>query len=160
MLVCYRTRRRVGGWLDGALAEGATQAVESHLAACSRCQQEAEVLRRLRRAIRQNASAGPVPDWTDFWAGVARGVEERRAAPPRLRRAGWSGRVLARPRLAVGGAVALALLLTVGLWQAFRVPAAPAVVIRSAHTEHPGGTVMVYAPPEQDLALVWVFGLD
>jgi hypothetical protein len=35
-----------------------------------------------------------------------------------------------------------------------------AVVVRSARTEAPGGSVMVYSPPEQDLAVIWVFGLE
>ena len=34
------------------------------------------------------------------------------------------------------------------------------MLVASASTEDPRGTVMVYSTPEQDVAVVWVFGLD
>jgi hypothetical protein len=34
------------------------------------------------------------------------------------------------------------------------------VTVTAARTEFPGAEVMVYSPPERDLAVVWVFGLD
>ena len=34
------------------------------------------------------------------------------------------------------------------------------VLVTSASTDDPRGTVMVYSNPEQDVAVVWVFGLD
>lgn len=110
----------------------------------------------------------PAPDWTGFWAGVARGIAEGRArAPLGAGRpwAGWlwpGGRWPWRPRLAFGGALAAAALISLTLWQASYPPAAPegAVVVRSARTDAPGGSVMVYSPPERDLAVIWVFGLE
>lgn len=67
-----------------------------------------------------------------------------------------------RPRLAFGGALAGVLLVSLTLWQAFYAPTVPeaTVIVSSARTEIPDGAVMVYSPPEKDLAVVWVFGGD
>ena len=50
------------------------------------------------------------------------------------------------------------------LWQLPRSPfipqAAAAISVTSADTNHPSGTVMIYSPPEKDLAVVWVFSDD
>lgn len=161
MLIHYRTRRRIGAWLDGALDDRQARSTAAHLSECARCRHEADELRRLRTLLRGAVPTPPAPDWTGFWAGVARGLDaDRRAAPAP---AAWPSRRLRwRPRLAFGGALAAAVLVSLTLWQALSSPPAPeaAVIVTSARTEHPGGTVMVYAPAEQDMAVVWVFGLD
>ncbi|OLC17091.1 MAG: hypothetical protein AUH29_03325 [Candidatus Rokubacteria bacterium 13_1_40CM_69_27] len=161
MLTHYRTRRRIGAWLDGALDDREARSTAAHLSECARCQHEADELRRLRTLLRGAVSTPPAPDWTGFWAGVVRGIEaDRRGAPAPP---AWPSRpLLRRPRLAFGGALAAAVLVSLTLWQALYSTPVPeaAVIVRSARTEHPGGTVMVYAPPEQDMAVVWVFGLD
>jgi hypothetical protein len=61
--------------------------------------------------------------------------------------------------VAFGGALAAAMLAALTFWQAFYAPPVPGatVIVRSARTDLPGGTVMVLAPPEQDLAVVWIF---
>jgi len=151
----YLNRRRLGAYLDGALDEGTARSTAAHLATCGVCQREAEGLRRLR-ALLQRGSAVADPDWTGFWAGVVRGVEEAKTArpAPALRRA-W------RPQWALGGALAAALLLSIGVWQ-FVPSGSPqdGVIVRSASTGDPRATVMVYGPPERDVAVVWVLGLD
>lgn len=160
MLTCYFTRRRLSAYLDGTLDGHAASAAATHLAGCARCQREADGLRRLRTTLQQGAATAAPPDWTGFWPGIVRGVDDRRREVPTRPTWGWS-RVLRRPRLAFGGAVATALVASLTLWQAFYAPVAPeAAVVVSANTEHPDGTVMVYSPPERDLAVVWVFGLD
>lgn len=92
-----------------------------------------------------------------------RGIEDdqRRAEQPARTDPSWA-RLFWQPRVAFGGAVGVAALVSVTLWQAFYSPVAPeaAVVVRSADTEAPGGSVMVYSPPERDLAVVWVFDSD
>jgi anti-sigma factor RsiW len=156
--MCYRTRRRIGAYLDGALEAGVSRTIEEHLASCSRCAAEASSLTRLRvlvRAIPQPTE----PDWTGFWPGVVRRVEDAKRAPVR-RRTGSS-----RMRWAFGGALAAAFVASVTLWQlAPWEPSGQAtddpIVVRSADTADPGATVMVYSTPERDLTVVWVFGLD
>jgi hypothetical protein len=92
------------------------------------------------------------PDWTGFWPGVVRGIEDRRDARPARVERSW----------ALGGALAAALLVSVGVWQWTPGPptADAGVLVTSATTDDPRGTVMVYSTPEQDVAVVWVFGLD
>jgi hypothetical protein len=52
----------------------------------------------------------------------------------------------------------VALLASLVLWRAFYPDAdlEHRVVVRSARTEIPDGGLMVYAPPERDLAVVWI----
>ena len=160
MLTCYRTRRRIGAYLDGALDPETARSTATHLASCGSCQREADELRRLQGLLRHTVT--PVePDWTGFWQGVVRGIEDHRHARPAPTarpwwQPGW------RPRWALGGALVAALLLSLGVWQwtPGPRPSEAGVLVTSASTEDPRGTVMVYSTPEQDVAVVWVFGLD
>ena len=95
-------------------------------------------------------------DWTGFWEGVRRGIEAPRVeAPARTR-----PRLLWRPGFAFGAVAALVLAVSVAMWQFPRqtVTMGPdrAISITSADTDDPGGAVMVYSPPERDLAVVWL----
>lgn len=159
MLTCYRTRRRIGAYLDGALDQETARSTATHLTSCERCQREAGELRRLRGLL-QSALAPAPPDWTGFWPGVVRGIEDRRdVRPVPVRRRWWQSAW--RPRWAVSGALA-AMLMATGVWMMAPGPLSSeaGVVVSSARTEAPGGTVMVYSTAEQDVAVVWVFGLD
>ena len=154
MLICYRTRRRIGAYLDEALGDRASARAAAHVAVCVRCRAEVESLRRLSVMLRQRVPSPALPDWTGFWEGIRRGIEAPRVeAPVRLR---W------RPRLVAGtaGAIALAASLVI-LWQApwpsLTPRVASAISVSSADTGHPGGTVMVYSPPGQSFAVVWFF---
>jgi anti-sigma factor RsiW len=158
VLTCYLTRRRIGAYLDGVLEGRSAQAAARHLTACGRCRHEADSLQHLQATLRRTLGAPATPDWTGFWPGIVRGIEERRERVP----TGAGARILARPRLAFGGALAAAVVVSLTLWQLLSPPVVPGapVTVRSADTEHPGATVMVYTSAEQDLAVVWVFGLD
>lgn len=158
MLTCYLARRRLGAYLDGALPEGRARAAAAHLAGCAACQAEADALRRLGAALRGTLTVAE-PDWTGFWPGVVRGIQDRRrpVPAPASPRPSWL-----RPRWAFGGALATAVLISLTLPRMLPSPPAPEppVIVSSADTELPGGTVMVYSTPEKDVTVVWVFGLD
>lgn len=159
MLACLRVRRRIGAYLDGALDARASLATASHLHCCARCHAEAEALRRLHGALEAALAPPPAVEWTEFWAGVRRGIEQ--AGTPGRAPARWGAGWTLRPGLALGGVLAAALA-GVAIWGAWPGPTsteAP-VVVSSASTDHPAATVMVYAPPERDLAVVWVFDLE
>ena len=99
------------------------------------------------------------PDWTGFWPGIVRGIEdERHRVVPASPRPAWR----LWPQWAMGGAAVAALALSLVVWQGARgpVPAEAGVLVHSANTEHPGGSVMVYTPPDQNMAVVWVFDTD
>jgi hypothetical protein len=117
-------------------------------------------LRRLRGLLRSNLVPAE-PNWTGFWQGVVRGIEDRRDARPVPAKQPW-WQWARRPSWALGGALAAVLLMSLGVWQ--WTPGArltdAGVLVTSASTEDPRGTVMVYSNPEQDVAVVWVFGLD
>jgi anti-sigma factor RsiW len=156
VLTCYLVRRRLGAYLDGALAEGDARGAERHLAGCARCQQELSALRRMKVLVAA-AVAVPDPDWTGFWPGVVRGIQDSRDAAPALASARPAKRMW--PQWAIGSAAVAGLAVALVLWQGGRgpVPAEASVVVNSAETENPGGTVMVYSSPERDIAVVWVF---
>jgi anti-sigma factor RsiW len=159
VLTCYLTRRRLDAYLDGALDEGAAKSAAVHLQSCSRCQREADQLRRLRNLLRRTLNPLAEPEWTGFWPGIVRGIEDARRAPSPVA----AQRVWWRPRLAMGGAVAAVLLAAVTVWQMLpggHVPGEGSVIVSSANTEHPGARVMVYSTPERDVTVVWVVGLE
>ncbi|HEV8615844.1 MAG TPA: zf-HC2 domain-containing protein [Methylomirabilota bacterium] len=153
-MTCYFTRKRLGAYLDGALDPRATRSTTGHLAGCARCQAEIDSLRSLRSLL-QRTLATAEPDWTGFWPGIVRGVQDRRMAPAR-RATAW------RPRWALGGALAAALLVSLGVWQLTpETHLTPdGVLISSATTGDPHATVVAYSTPEQDVAVVWVLGLS
>ena len=160
MLTCYRTRRRLGAYLDGALDQETARSTSTHLASCGGCQREVGELRHLHGLLVGNLTPAQ-PDWTGFWQGVVRGIEDQREVRPVPARRSWWPAILGH-RWAFGSGLAAALLLMVGVWQ-YSVgvrPSEAGVLVTSAATDDPRGTVMVYSTPEQDVAVVWVFGLD
>jgi len=106
--------------------------------------------------LRRSLSSPLAPDWTGFWEGVRRGIEAPRVETVARTRPGW----LLQPRFALGAAAALAAASMV-VWQVPRTSVTPvaaaAVSVTSADTDRPDATVMVYTPPERDLAVVWLF---
>ena len=105
--------------------------------------------------LRRGLAAPAAPEWTGLWEGVRRGIEAPRLEPSRARPA-----VRWRPRFAMAAVAALAVIAAVVFWQIprpFTSRADAAVLVNSADTDEPGGAVMVYTPPEKDLAVVWLF---
>jgi anti-sigma factor RsiW len=158
VLTCYRARRWLGAYLDGALTGADASWTERHLAGCPSCQHEVAELRRVK-ALVAAATAIPEPDWTGFWPGIVRGIDTDRqrvaVTPPRRTWRFW-------PQWALGGAAVGALLIALFSWQGGRLPlpAEAGVLVDAANTEQPGATVMVYTPPDRQMAVVWVFDPD
>jgi len=165
VLTCLLNRRRIGAYLDGALEDEASRSIASHLRTCTRCQGEAENIRRLQALLQRTMTLRverAEPDWSGFWPGVVRGIEEAKhrgvPVPVVAPRSWWW-----RPRLTLGGALVAAVLASVTFWQLSSGPLAPdaPIFVSAAHTDDPRGTVVVYSPHEQqDVAVVWVLGLD
>ena len=157
MLTCYRARKRLGAYLDGALGEGDARWTERHLAGCATCQGEVAELRRVKALVAEAVAAIPEPDWTGFFPGIVRGIqdEQRAPAPSRSVSHWW-------PRWAMGGAAVATAALALVLWHGGRgpLPAEASVSVTDADTEDPGATVMVYSSAEKDLAVVWLFRTD
>ena len=184
---CWLNRRRLGGYRDGELLSGPRARVEAHLQGCARCSRELAGLDRLHRALTVNVMDPPEAVWTAFWPQVRDRIATEVGRPEPVRRSLW-GPGLTRPRLGFAPALAagaLAVLAVVAPWQ--RAPhelSAPTtvtgglepaslqtsgvqtagldqdqVVIQSIETEDPDVPVMVYASPESDVTVLWVFGL-
>jgi anti-sigma factor RsiW len=157
-LTCYRARKRLGAYLDGALGEQDARWTERHLATCSACRAEVDQLRRVT-ALVVEASSVPEPDWTGFFPGIVRGIEDEERAPaPAASQRGWRW----WPQWAMGGAAVVTAGLVLVLWQGGSVPdpAEASVRVTAADTEDPGVTVMVYSSAEKDLAVVWLLPTD
>ena len=156
MMKCFWMKRRLAPYLDGALPGQRAEAVASHLQACAECRGEVSRLERLRGLLRSTLTAGPDPDWTGFWDGVRGRIRSER---PRPWREAWGW----YPRLALGGAVAGLLVLAALLWP-MGPPEGPArpggVVVNTVETAHPNGNLMVFSSPEDDMTVIWVFGLE
>ena len=177
---CWLIRRRLGAYQDGELPPGARRRVEAHLRGCQPCSQQVQALAAApdRAGARRADPSEAV--WTAFWPQV----RARIAAPAPAPASGWErawDAVRVRPRLALAPALAagaLAVLAVVAPWQ--RAPQQSArpgvvagglettgtqpagldqVVIQSIETEDPDLPVMVFASPESDVTVLWVFGL-
>jgi len=177
---CWLVRRRLGAYQDGELSAGARHRVEAHVRGCTQCGGELSALGRLRAALALDTADPPEAVWTAFWPQVRDRIAAPAPAPKSAWERGWES-VRARPRFGLVPALAaatLAVLAVVAPWQ--RVPQqAPAptlvasglespgvqqaaldqVVIQSIETEDPDLPVMVYASPESDVTVLWVFGL-
>jgi len=158
--MCYRTRRRIGAYLDGALDGRESDVTAAHLATCPRCHTDLDTLRQLSAMLRRGVPTPVSLEWPGFWEGIRRRIEDDREellAPPQP--AWWW-----RPRLVVGTAAVLAVVASLILWQSSRdplvLPVDASISVSSADTEHSRLIFIISAPPEKDLAVVWVFDLD
>lgn len=153
-LKCFWMRRRLAPYLDGALSGPEAGAVAAHLQTCAGCQGEASGLERLKGLVGSTLLSAPDPDWSGFWGGV-----RHRILTERPRREGWG----LYPRLALGGALAGLLLMAAALWPRGpqEIPILrPGVVVNAVETAQPEGNLMVFTNPEDEMTVIWVFGLD
>jgi anti-sigma factor RsiW len=177
---CWLVGRRLGAYQDGELSRAARRRVEGHVRACDRCGAELAALARLRTALTVEPTDPSEAVWTAFWPQVRARIAASPPAPASAWERVWET-ARAQPRLGIASALAaaaLAVLAVVAPWQRAPeqapspVPAAgglevasgqPAgldqVVIQSIETDDPDVPVMVYASPESDVTVLWVFGL-
>ena len=177
---CWLIRRRLSAYQDGELSPGARNRVGAHVRGCEPCSRQLEALGRLRTALALDAADPSEAVWTAFWPQVRARITAPAPAPEPVWKRAWEA-VRVRPRLGLAPALAagaLAVLAVVAPWQhapqqtpspasvaggpetASVQPAAlDQVVIQSIETEDPDIPVMVYASPESDVTVLWVFGL-
>jgi anti-sigma factor RsiW len=177
---CWLVQRRLGAYRDGELSSGSRDRVEAHVRGCTRCGGELSALGRLKAALSVDTADPPEAVWTAFWPQVRARIAMPAPMPESLWQRVW-GTLRARPRLGLApalAATALAVLAMVAPWQ--RAPqhapvptqvaggletagnqqaALDQVVIQSIETDDPDLPVMVYASPESDMTVLWVFGL-
>lgn len=162
-LRCLWLRPRIGPYLDGALPEDRARGVASHLESCGDCRERARSQERLTALVRDAALEVTEPKWAGFWPGIRRRIVAegpavgRSVRQPRPASAlGWF------PRLAIGSAAAGLLLLGLFVWRgADHVEVlAPGIVVRTVEVSNPNTSVMVFAAPEHEMTVIWVFGLD
>src|SRR5262245_39846590 len=178
--VCWLIRRRLSAYQDGELSAAARGRVESHVGRCEACQRELAGLSRLRTALALDSVDPPEAVWAAFWPQVRARINTAAPQPepaPAWRRA-WGAmpsrrRLVWAPALAAGALAAVAVMAP---WQrAPQMPPPPPavpstaavqpaaldeVVIQSIETADPDLPVMVYASPESDVTVLWVFGLE
>jgi len=161
-------RRRLGAYRDRELSPGRQARVEGHLAVCAGCQAELRGLERLARWFSASVPEPPEAFWQAFWPSVRARLEPA-PAPARWER--LLGPLLGHPRLALGSAAGAALVTLALLvpWTAERLltpapdltaPVAEAMAIHSVETSQPDSSVMLFTNQDQDLTVIWVFGLD
>jgi len=151
-VICFFARRHLSAYRDGALDAGASRAMAHHLEGCQACREEVDALGRMKTLLRRAVPALADPDWTGFWPGIVRGVQDGTTRKPVGVRRQWNRRWA----LSGAAAAAMAVLSFVVVYE----PWAPSgldepVVVTAANTQYPGGT-MVYHTPEK-MAVVWVF---
>jgi hypothetical protein len=102
--------------------------------------------------VQRALPAVPEPDWSGFWPGIVRGIQDETERRAVVARPQWNRRWVLSG--AAAAAVAALSIIIAYDWQ----PSGPVeepVVVTAANTQYPGGT-MVYHAPEK-MAVVWVF---
>lgn len=126
-------------YVNGSLPAGERQAVEDHLALCSRCREEERFCRMTAEALQQAGEMAPSPHPVQLARVMAR-LDEAEGKPGRLRRllAGLRSWQPATPARAMLVAQLAIILLLGGLvvWQN-RQPTAPAVYKTLSDSEAP-----------------------
>lgn len=174
--LCWLYASRLGAYRDGELGGVWARGIRRHVARCPRCALALAALDRLRSLV---AAVPIVPDppepvWETFYPRVRARLAER-PGPAHEDRGPWGRRFALAPVLAAG---ALAVLAAVAPWQDVERErgragsggpgpgvaggpevAVPHVVIQSIETADPESPVMVYADPNADMTVLWVFGL-
>jgi len=164
---------RLGAFVDGELESAEAEAVRRHLAACPACRSDANILGRAGALLREAVAAEPAPDPEVVWRAVRARMEaetpagvrvpaRRRLSPP-----AW----LALPRSLVWTAAALILIAGLTLLQTRdwlapspepmplpppSLAAGPPAVVETLEGGG-GATVMLFAPPESPVPVIWVF---
>ncbi len=160
-LRCLWIQRRLDAYLDGALSEIGAQGVARHLDSCHSCREVVERQGRLASLLRV-AAEGAEPEWSAFWPGIRARVGSGESM---ARRFPWSARPSWPfgwvPRLAVGSALAGFLLvgLILGHDDHAKLPP-PDVVVQALTVSNPDTSVMVFSAPDQEMTVIWLFGLD
>jgi len=164
---------RLGAFVDGELESAEAEAVRRHLAACPACRSDANILGRAGALLREAVAAEPAPDPEVVWRAVRARMEANTPAgiPVPARRRFSPPAWLALPRSLVWTAAALVLIAGLTLLQTRgwlapspeptplpppSLAAGPPAVVETL--EGGGGTtVMLYAPPESPVPVIWVF---
>ncbi len=163
---CWRTQKALGPYRDGELSPGRRTRVERHLAECPACRTEVAQLDRMAALLCTPISSPPDAVWQAFWSQVRvrlSTVERSRPLPWVVR---WWPPLLTQPRFAMGSAALAVALVVFGTWQGIQWMGSPSaitplgVVVQSVESDDPNSTVMVFSHPDQELTVVWVFGLD
>ncbi len=176
-MICWLVRRRLDAFHDGELTAPQRARLERHLGRCPGCAGEVQALRRLHEAL-ASASVAEPPEavWAAFWPQVRTRLSGPSSDPEPVWQRAWRA-VTSHPRLALAPALAAASLAVLAVVAPWRQPPPPApgpapasmaaqsaaldqVVIQSIETADPDLPVMVYATPESDMTVLWVFGLE
>jgi hypothetical protein len=162
VLGCLWNRPRLERYADRALGPRLTRLVGGHLARCARCSAYVDSQARLRDLVKSALPDVAEPSWAGFWPGIQAGIA--RARPRRIKDAWWIPLwrpFWGHPRLALGGAMAAGLALTLVFWPAADNPGSMAwagpVVVQDVSTPDPDQSVMVYSSPDQALTVIWLF---
>ncbi|MGH7407026.1 MAG: anti-sigma factor [Candidatus Methylomirabilales bacterium] len=165
------TGERLGAFVDGELEEAEADAVRLHLAACPACRTDAGLLGRAGVLLREAVAAEPAPDPEAVWRAVRARIQAEMPVGVPARRRFTPPAWLAWPRSLVWTAAALVLIAGLTLLQTREwvtpAPGPPSLPSPSLAAGPPtvvetlegggGATVMLYAPPESPVPVIWVF---
>ncbi len=108
---CRQVQTQLTAYLDGLLEERQRQAVAEHLARCETCAAEAQALQRVDRLLR-------AVEWEEPPAYLWQSIRSRIESEAQRRVVPFWRQLFTLPRLALGGAIAAAVLAAVVFWRA------------------------------------------
>jgi hypothetical protein len=162
VLGCLWNRPRLDRYTDEALRPRLARGVAAHLTRCTDCSGYVERQARLKQLVKSAISDDAAPDWSGFWPGILAAIA--REKPRAIKDPWWIPLwrpFWGHPRLALGGAMAAGLALTLVFWPGADNPGSVAwagpVTVQDVSTPDPDQSVMVYSSPDQALTVIWLF---
>ena len=165
-LSCLWYRKSLEPFADGALSARAARRVGRHVDGCATCAAQVSQTRRIRALLAAAVPADDPREWTSFWAGIQVKIAQAPSKPiPSARDSWWLPLwwpFWGHPRLALSGALAGVLALTLSLWPvdddgSRNAAWAESVEVQDVSTPDPEHTVMVFSSSDRTLTVIWLF---
>jgi anti-sigma factor RsiW len=146
---CTQIKAKLADYSVGLLGERENKMVEAHLAQCPSCAAELRALERLDRVLK---AVEPEEPPAHLWHSIRARIE---AEHPRLQIPFWQ-RWFSVPRLALGGAVAAAVLVAIAYYSVLRSPEGEASLHENAEQLMHTHQMMSWGDPLSDKAALGV----
>jgi Putative zinc-finger len=153
---CENIRESIGSWLDGELSAAESESVRSHLASCTDCGEAQRRLERMHLALKAAlTSQSPQIEFTSFWRGVERRINEKRTWYEDL--LDGSRRLFTAPRVAwmVPAVIGLLLVLISMDYVPFRGSRNSFASVESIDAY--GRSVALLRQPETRTTVIWLY---
>jgi anti-sigma factor RsiW len=153
---CEGIRESMGSWLDGELSAAESESVRAHVASCSDCGGRQRRLEKMHAALKATlTSQASQIEFTTFWQGVARRIDEKRAWHKDLLE--WCRGLFAAPKVAWTVPALIGLLLVFLSTDGLRFFASRNSFASVESIDAYGRSVALLRQPETRTTVIWLY---